>query len=120
MGTVGAVAIDSNGNIASATSTGGAKLAAPGRVSDVASPCGTYADKYVGVSVSGRGEDIINVALAARVGIRVRDGMGLREAMEFSLKELSEIGGMGGLIAMDREGHALCLHNTQYMAYTVK
>ncbi len=120
MGTVGAVAIDSNGNIASATSTGGVGCETPGRVSDVASPCGTYADKLVGISCSGRGEDIVNVALAVRVATRVRDGMGLREAMELALKELDAVGGKAGMIALDKEGKALCLYNTEFMSYSVK
>lgn len=117
--TVGAVAIDSKGDIASATSTGGVGCETPGRVSDVASPCGTYANGLVGVSCSGRGEDIINAALAVRVATRVNDGMGLQEAMELSLKELGGVGGKAGMIALDKEGHALCLCNTEFMSYAV-
>ncbi|HHT9153845.1 MAG TPA: isoaspartyl peptidase/L-asparaginase, partial [Candidatus Hypogeohydataceae bacterium YC40] len=119
-GTVGAVAIDSNGNISSATSTGGRGFETPGRVSDVASPCGTYADKLVGLSCSGLGEDIVNVALAVRVAMRVNDGMGLKEAMKLSLKELEAIDGKAGMIAIDKEGNALCIYNTQFMSYAVK
>lgn len=120
MGTVGAVAIDSKGDIASATSTGGVGCETPGRVSDVASPCGTYANGLVGVSCSGRGEDIVNAALAVRVATRVNDGMGLQKAMELSLKELGGVGGKAGMIALDKEGHALCLCNTEFMSYAVK
>lgn len=119
-GTVGAVAIDSKGDIASATSTGGVGCETPGRVSDVASPCGTYANRLVGVSCSGRGEDIVNAALAVRVATRVTDGMGLKEAMKLALRELGAIGGKAGMIALDKEGHALCLGNTEFMSYAVK
>jgi L-asparaginase len=119
-GTVGAVAVDREGNVATATSTGGVGGETPGRVSDVASPCGTYADKYVGISCSGRGEDIVNAVLAVRVATRVREGAGLREAMKLSLKELSDAGGLAGMVALDKKGDALCLYNTQYMAYAVK
>ncbi|MBI5125374.1 MAG: isoaspartyl peptidase/L-asparaginase [Planctomycetes bacterium] len=118
--TVGAVAIDSEGNIASATSTGGVGCETPGRVSDVASPCGTYANGLVGVSCSGRGEDIVNAALAVRVAMRVNDGIVLREAMELSLKELGDVGGKAGMIALDKEGQALCLYNTEFMSYAVR
>lgn len=119
-GTVGAVAMDSAGNIASATSTGGVGCETPGRVSDVASPCGTYANNIVGISCSGRGEDIVDAALAVSVVLRVRDGMGLRGAMRLALKELRAIGGKAGMIALDKEGSALCLYNTQFMSYAVK
>lgn len=117
--TVGAVAIDSKGNIASATSTGGVGCETPGRVSDVASPCGTYANGLVGVSCSGRGEDIVNMALAVRVATRVTDGMGLKEAMKSALRELGAIGGKAGMIALDKEGRTLCLYNTPFMSYAV-
>jgi L-asparaginase len=120
MGTVGAVAIDSEGNLAAATSTGGVGCETPGRVSDVASPCGTYANKIVGISCTGRGEDIVNSALAVRVATRVTDGMGLREAMELALKELGAAGGKAGMIALDKEGHTFCLYNTEYMSYAIK
>lgn len=120
MGTVGAVAIDSKGNIASATSTGGVGCETPGRVSDVASPCGTYANGLVGVSCSGRGEDIVNAALAVRVATRVTDGMGLKEAMKSALRELGAIRGKAGMIALDKEGQTLCLCNTKFMSYAVK
>ncbi|HHT9140000.1 MAG TPA: isoaspartyl peptidase/L-asparaginase [Candidatus Tripitaka californicus] len=119
-GTVGAVAIDSKGNIASATSTGGVGCETPGRISDVASPCGTYANGLVGVSCSGRGEDIVNAALAVRVATRVTDGMGLKGAMKLALRELEAIGGKAGMIALDKEGQALCLCNTKFMSYAVK
>ena len=118
-GTVGAVAIDSEGNIASATSTGGVGCETPGRVSDVASPCGTYANGLVGVSCSGRGEDIVNASLAVRVATRVTDGMGLKEAMKLALRELEAVGGKAGMIALDKEGQALCLCNTEFMSYAV-
>ncbi|MFN3466232.1 MAG: isoaspartyl peptidase/L-asparaginase [Candidatus Brocadiales bacterium] len=118
--TVGAVAIDTKGNIASATSTGGVGCETPGRVSDVASPCGTYASGLVGVSCSGRGEDIVNMALAVRVATRVTDGMGLKEAMKSALGELGAIGGKAGMIALDKEGQALCLYNTPFMSYAIR
>src|SRR3989338_541949 len=118
--TVGAVAIDSKGNIASATSTGGVGCETPGRISDVASPCGTYANWLVGVSCSGRGEDIVNAVLSVGVATRVTDGMGLKEAMKLALRELGAIGGKAGMIALDKEGQALCLCNTEFMSYAVR
>lgn len=119
MGTVGAVAIDKDGNIAAATSTGGLGQETPGRVSDAASPCGTYASKCVGVACTGRGENIVNTTLAASVGTRVNGGMGLRNAVAGCMRELARIKGLAGVIAIDRHGNTVCTHNTEFMSYGI-
>jgi L-asparaginase len=86
-GTIGVVALDCNGKIAAGTSTGGKGLERIGRVSDSAMPAGNYAAASAGVSCTGIGEDIMEECLAARVVIRVTDGMSLPDAMQKSMTE---------------------------------
>jgi L-asparaginase len=86
-GTIGVVALDSQGKICAGTSTGGKGLERIGRVSDSAMPAGNYADASAGVSCTGIGEDIIEECLAAKIVIRVTDGQTLPEAMEKSMRE---------------------------------
>jgi L-asparaginase len=86
-GTIGVVALDSQGRIATGTSTGGKGLERIGRVSDSAMPAGNYATAIAGVSCTGIGEDIIEECLAARIVIRATDGLSLAEAMEKSMQE---------------------------------
>lgn len=86
-GTIGVVALDSHGRIAAGTSTGGKGLERIGRVSDSAMPAGNYATNAAGVSCTGIGEDILEECLAAKVVIRVGDGMSLNKAMEKSMSE---------------------------------
>lgn len=86
-GTIGVVALDNLGKVCAGTSTGGKGLERIGRVSDSAMPAGNYADAAAGVSCTGIGEDIMDECLAAKIVIRVTDGMSLPEAMEKSMKE---------------------------------
>jgi L-asparaginase len=86
-GTIGVVALDSHGRVCAGTSTGGKGLERIGRVSDSAMPAGNYADASAGVSCTGIGEDIIEECLAAKIVIRVTDGLTLPEAMEKSMQE---------------------------------
>ena len=58
-GTVGAVALDRDGNLASATSTGGQSFGVPGRISDSCMPASTFASKHVAISCTGIGEHIM-------------------------------------------------------------
>ena len=103
-GTVGAVALDSEGRIFVGTSTGGIGGETPGRASDSPTVAGTYASPMAGVSCTGIGEDIINQAAAARVVIRVTDGMSLEEAVAKTFQEADQHGYSFGLIAIDRGG----------------
>ena len=86
-GTIGVVALDGNGRVAAGTSTGGKGLERIGRVSDSAMPAGNYADASAGVSCTGIGEDIMEECLAAKVVIRVTDGMSIQSAMQKSMTE---------------------------------
>ena len=118
-GTVGAVAIDGNGGIAAATSTGGMANKLWGRVGD--SPiigAGTYAGPRCAVSCTGWGELFIRHAAAYQVHARMElGGATLHEAADTVIgRELHEgIPRSGGLIAVDPRGHAVLTFNTPGM-----
>ena len=104
-GTVGVVALDRNGRIVAGTSTGGIGGEIPGRVSDTATVAGNYASAFAGVSCTGVGEHIVNQASAARVAIRVGDGMPLADAVAKTMDEASGRHWLVGMICADREGN---------------
>ncbi|MBW8362702.1 MAG: isoaspartyl peptidase/L-asparaginase [Kaistella sp.] len=104
-GTVGCVAIDQNGRLAAATSTGGKGFELVGRVSDSATVAGNYANKYCAVSCTGVGEDIVSNATASKIVTRVTDGLSIEKAFEKTFTELKEIDGFAGAIGIDHEGN---------------
>lgn len=104
-GTVGCVALDSEGRLAAATSTGGKGFELVGRISDSATVAGNFANEYCAVSCTGVGEDIVSNATAAKIVIRVTDGFSLAEAVEKTFSELKEIDGFAGAIAIDKNGN---------------
>jgi L-asparaginase / beta-aspartyl-peptidase len=118
-GTVGAVAIDINGNIAAATSTGGMTNKKFGRVGD--SPmigAGTYANNETcGVSCTGSGEFFIRGVVSYDVSCLMEyRGFSLQEASDTVIKDrLMKIGGDGGLIAVDKFGNISFSFNTEGM-----
>ena len=108
-GTIGAVAVDKQGHVASATSTGGLTAKRWGRIGD--SPligAGTYADdRAAAVSATGLGEVFIRAAAAHELCARVRiGGVGLQDALDGVLAEVMALGGNGGLIAVGPSGEA--------------
>ncbi len=103
-GTIGVVALDKNGKITAGTSTGGKGLERIGRVSDSAMPAGNYADASAGVSCTGIGEEIMEECLAAKIVIRVTDGMSLADAMEKSMRESRSRNRDLGAIAIAADG----------------
>ncbi len=117
--TVGAVALDAEGNLAAATSTGGMSNKRWGRVGD--SPiigAGTYADnRACAVSATGHGEYFIRHAVAHEICARVRlTGVTLAEAAEAVINQvLVEAGGDGGVIAVDPDGNISMPFNTPGM-----
>jgi len=118
-GTVGAVAIDAEGHVAAATSTGGAAFKLPGRVGD--SPLigsGTYADDESGAASStGHGESIMRVLLAKTATDAILAGMTASEAAQFAIDLMyRRVGGYGGIIVVDRDGRTGFAYNTPYMA----
>lgn len=104
-GTVGCVALDSNGNLAAATSTGGKGFEIPGRISDSATVAGNYVNEFCGVSLTGVGEDIVSNATAAKIVTRVTDGFSLDKAFEKTFAELKPYDGFAGAIAIDKDGN---------------
>jgi beta-aspartyl-peptidase (threonine type) len=114
--TVGCVAIDGEGRIAAGTSTGGIAGKAPGRIGDSPLPgSGLYADPRGGVSLSGKGEMIARVLVAAEVMHRL-DGHPAQAAAEHGIARLASIGGDGGCIVLDRRGRFGCAHNSGQFA----
>lgn len=119
LGTVGAVALDMSGNLAAGTSTGGLTNKRWGRVGD--SPiigAGTYADNNsCAVSGTGTGEYFIRATVARSICALVEyKGMSLNDAAdEIIHKKLIEMGGDGGIIAIDRTGHVVMKFNTTGM-----
>ncbi len=116
--TVGAVAIDADGHVAAATSTGGAAFKLPGRVGD--SPLvgsGAYADDESGAASStGHGESIMRVLLAKTATDAIRGGMTASEAAQFAVDLMyRRVGGYGGIIVVDRNGRIGSAHNTSSM-----
>ncbi|WP_242104667.1 isoaspartyl peptidase/L-asparaginase [Lysobacter sp. M2-1] len=117
-GTVGAVALDAQGHIAVATSTGGMTNKKWGRVGD--SPiigAGTYADANCGVSGTGWGEYFIRASVAHDICARVAyKGDTLQQAAdEVVMKVVPELGGDGGVIALDKDGNIAMPFNTSGM-----
>lgn len=119
MGTVGAVALDQDGNLAAGTSTGGMTNKRWGRVGD--SPiigAGTYADNQsCGVSSTGWGEFFIRGVLAHDIAaMKQYGGLPLKGAARAVIMDkLDNMGGTGGVIALDREGNIAMPFNTEGM-----
>ncbi|WP_231569993.1 isoaspartyl peptidase/L-asparaginase family protein [Sporocytophaga myxococcoides] len=118
-GTVGAVALDQNGNLAAATSTGGVLNKLPGRVGD--SPiigAGTYADNNsCAVSATGHGEYFIRLTIARSIAALMEyKKISLEQAVNEVIHErLHKSGGTGGVIAVDKNGNFTVSHNTTGM-----
>ena len=116
-GTVGVIALDVDGRLAAATSTGGLLGKTPGRVGDTPIiGAGLWADERVAVCCTGQGEYFLRTNAAADVSSRVRYGkQGLREAAEGSLDDLTLLGGDGGMICMDVLGRVEVVFNAETM-----
>ncbi len=117
--TVGAVALDSGGNIAAGTSTGGVPFKLPGRIGDSCLiGCGLYADNQTGgVSATGHGESIMRIALSRIVCEFLDKGLDAQKAAEQSIKTLEKrIKGHAGVIVLDKNGKIGIFYNTPKMA----
>ena len=120
--TVGAVALDAQGNIAAATSTGGTLNKAPGRVGDSSLiGCGCYADnRSAAVSTTGWGEPMMKLVLAKWTADRVENGMAPQEAAQQALYYMkTRLNGHGGIIVVDARGRFGIVHNTPRMAWAL-
>jgi beta-aspartyl-peptidase (threonine type) len=118
-GTVGAVALDNAGNLAAGTSTGGMTNKKWGRVGDAPLiGAGTYADNATcAVSATGHGEYFIRAVVAHDIAARMRyKGISVKQAAdEVVMKRLVEMGGTGGVIALDAKGNVALPFNTEGM-----
>lgn len=117
LGTVGCVALDAEGHLAAATSTGGKGFEIPCRVSDSATVAGNFSNAYAGISCTGVGEDIVSTGLASRIVTRVTDGFTLQEACDKSFLELKEINGFAGVIGISAQGEVYHTDSHPYMVW---
>ncbi len=114
LGTVGCVAVDGQGRLAAATSTGGTGQCYPGRMGDTPIiGAGTYCTSRVAVSMTGIGERILVKLAAKRLADLVGEGLPLEDAAG---RVLDEVGPGAGLIAADAAGTLLDRRNTPFMA----
>ena len=105
LGTVGCVALDIEGKLAAATSTGGKGFEIPGRISDSATVAGNYANDDCAVSCTGVGEDIVSTAVASSIATRVTDGFTIDKAFDKTFSELAKFDGFAGAIGLDKYGN---------------
>jgi beta-aspartyl-peptidase (threonine type) len=121
-GTVGAVALDKDSNLAAATSTGGMTNKMPGRIGDTpVIGAGTYANNQTcAVSCTGDGEYFIRASAAHEVSALMQyRALKLQEAAQTALDAVQQLGGTGGLISIDKNGEIALPFNTNgmYRAY---
>ena len=115
-GTVGAVALDTSGELAAATSTGGTFGKLEGRVGDTPIiGAGTWADSDIAISCTGTGEYFIRTGAALSVACRVRAGASLSRAIDEVLADVRHLGGDGGIIAVDSMGRVEMIYNSEGM-----
>jgi L-asparaginase len=119
-GTVGAVAVDTSGRLAAATSTGGKGMEIVGRVSDSATCAGNYASLRAAVSATGVGEEIVEAGLAVRIVTRVDDGSPLARAVAKSYRELRARKGRAGTIAVDVRGNVSVEASTECILHAIR
>lgn len=123
LGTVGAVALDKQGRLAAATSSGGMTNKKHGRVGDSAIiGAGTYANDRVAISTTGHGEFFIRAVTAYDIAsMMCYEKLSLADASTKAIEKLEHLGGTGGLIAIDREGNIALPYNTlgMYRAHRV-
>lgn len=116
-GTIGAVALDTSGKLAAATSTGGLSGKLPGRVGDTPIiGAGCWADERAAVSCTGIGEYFMRVNAAADVSARIAYArQSLEQAAAAVIEDVRKLGGAGGLIAVDARGNVTAPYASQGM-----
>ena len=119
--TVGCVAVDSNGRIASGSSTSGWPGKLPGRIGD--SPIigsGVYANELVGASCTGKGEQILRIVMGRTAVAYVESGATVQDACDQAVRVLRDRTlGEGGLIMIDREGNLGFAFDTPHMPMAI-
>jgi beta-aspartyl-peptidase (threonine type) len=117
LGTAGCVALDAQGHLAAATSTGGTGQCYPGRVGDTPIlGAGTYCTPKVAVSLTGVGERIMVLLSAKRLADLVADGRSIDEAASVVMGEVEGLRSSAGLIALAADGTVVETKNTPFMA----
>ncbi|MFU8888267.1 MAG: isoaspartyl peptidase/L-asparaginase family protein [Trueperaceae bacterium] len=115
--TVGAVAHDAAGDLAAATSTGGVLGKWPGRVGDAPIVgAGTYADRSVAISCTGRGEAFLRAVTAKALAERLAAGVALADALARALADVRDHQGSGGLIVVTADGRLAYAFDTAHLA----
>ncbi|XP_062850868.1 isoaspartyl peptidase/L-asparaginase [Trichomycterus rosablanca] len=120
MGTVGAVAVDAEGNVACATSTGGMINKMEGRVGDTPCVgCGGYADNQTGaVSPTGHGEAIMKVCLSRLILFHMEQGKSPEEASDMALTYMKErVHGLAGVVVVDPKGAWAARFSSKQMSW---
>ena len=114
--TVGAVCLDADGLLAAATSTGGLHGQRRGRVGDTpVIGAGTWADRHVAVSCTGKGEAFVRAGASRLLGALVASGVALADAARTVLDAVERCDGDGGLIAVDARGQVALPFSTEAM-----
>ena len=118
-GTIGVVAVDKDGVLCAATSTGGVTLKLVGRVGDTPLPgCGTYANRFAASSATGTGEYVIRSLTCRQISDNVEKGMSLAQSVEAVLDQLGrDFDADVGLIAIDADGVPYANHRTRDMPH---
>jgi L-asparaginase len=115
--TVGIVALDSKGIICAGTSTGGTGGEIPGRVSDSSTVAGNYVSQSAGITMTGIGEDIVNIAAAPRVTTMIDSGFTLEKAISELMKQAENQNRQFGLIAIDKSGNMQTAQSTKNLYF---
>jgi beta-aspartyl-peptidase (threonine type) len=119
-GTVGAVAVDLKGNLASATSTGGSPFKMVGRLGDSSLiGSGGYASEVAAASSTGHGESFMKLNAAKLATDLVKQGYPPQSAAKIVIEKIVEINGFGGIIIIDKKGRIGYYFNTTRMAYAL-
>ncbi|PWT70933.1 MAG: peptidase T [Proteobacteria bacterium] len=120
-GTVGATALDVDGRLASATSTGGILRKLPGRIGDSPLPgAGTYATPFAAVSATGVGEQVLRALAGKRLCDLVETGWSAQAASEAVLEWMAaHVGADVGFIAVSHDGSVGISHRTPFMPHAV-
>lgn len=116
-GTVGAIALDRQGRLAAATSTGGKGFEYPCRVSDSPTTAGNFANEFCAVSATGTGEEIVEQSAASTICAYVDAGMRVDEAVNRVLDRARKFKGEFGVIALDHTGHFVASTTTKSIVW---
>ncbi len=118
-GTVGACALDSQGRLAAATSTGGRGMERVGRVSDSATPAGNYANSFAACSATGVGEDIVDTSLCSHLVLIGQEKKNLKAAFQNTFRILKSQKKRLAAIGVDQKGQVFTQKTTEILYYAL-